>query len=109
MDIFDFGYVTVDEFLRLIDPNPWFIVKLRSQLSTNGIEFDEMTRQQLMSSTLTDYEKNDILLHWLQNASNSTWQVFVATLKDSGQGHGATVLEQIPKDGSLHVTLLSIC
>jgi hypothetical protein len=45
--------------LRCISPNKLFIVSLCSRLSTD-VTLDECTKQQLMSSTRTDYEKNEV-------------------------------------------------
>jgi hypothetical protein len=89
--------------LRCISPNTIFIANLCSRLSTD-VKLDERTKQQLTSSTLTDYEKNVVLLSWLNCASMEAFQAFQSALKDSQQEHLVKLLERHEGKSSMRLS-----
>jgi hypothetical protein len=55
-----------DKFLRSVDPSGCLVMEFAAQLYHCGFQLDETTRQKLMSPVRTNYDKNSVLLDWLQ-------------------------------------------
>ena len=81
-----------ETLLRCVNPNKLFVTNLCSRLPTDVV-LDERTKQQLKSSSLTNYEKNQVLLDWLNGSSTEAFTAFLSALRDSQQQHLVEFLE----------------
>ena len=89
----------VCQLLHCIDPNDCLVLQFAAQLMSRDLQLDESLRQQLQSATLTDYDKNSILLSWLTESSRDHIyiQAFIEALDHDQQ---TTVLKLlIPTEG----------
>jgi hypothetical protein len=81
-----------DKFLQCVNPDIFLVTAFMSELSFRDLELHELTRQQLMSPTLTDYTKNSALLELLQSSSVSCFEAFIRALLSTGQTHVVNML-----------------
>lgn len=100
----------VCQLLHCIDPNDCLVLQFAAQLMSRDLQLDESLRQQLQSATLTDYDKNSILLSWLTESSRDHIyiQAFIEALDHDQQTTAIKLL--FPTEGIicflrvLHVT-----
>ena len=96
----------VCQLLHCIDPNDCLVLQFAAQLMSRDLQLDESLRQQLQSATLTDYDKNSILLSWLTESSRDHIyiQAFIEALDHDQQ---TTVLKLlIPNEGCMSFDII---
>ena len=81
-------------FLKCVDPSGFLVAALIAQLHRHNLdgELDELTREKLLSSTLTNYDKNYIMLQWLQEHSLSCLEAFLEAASSTEQQHVVNLL-----------------
>ena len=81
-------------FLKCVDPSGFLVTALIAQLYQRNLdsELDEQTREKLLSSTLTNYDKNFIMLQWLQKHSPSCLEAFLQAASSTEQQHVVNLL-----------------
>ena len=77
-----------DIFLKCVDPSGCLVSAFVAQLHQRDLhsELDEQTREKLMSS-LTNFDKNFVLLQWLQEHSLGCLEAFLQAASSTDQQH----------------------